>query len=212
MKLAVWGGLVLVLVAVVVAGTWSLIRSTGSLGPMQASFLQNRDDYGAVPDFSLTERSGRMVTLKELRGRFWIADFIFTRCTGTCPILGARMTSLARTLSAGPADRELRFVSFTVDPDWDTPAVLNRYAASLGLADPRWLFLTGPRTELYRLIGEGFRLSVAQAEPGQVATGELITHSERFVLVDPEGRIRGYYHGSDEDSVRKLMADLQALR
>jgi protein SCO1/2 len=230
LKLFVWGGLALVLTAVVAAGAWTLLRESrlagAALPGSQATYLEGGGDYGGVPDFSLTERSGRTVGLKDLRGHFWIADFIFTRCTGTCPILSAHMTTLARRLSgasgsagtAGPTNAtgsatpaDLRFVSFSVDPQWDTPEVLDRYAASLGGVDPRWLFLTGPHDTMHRLIGEGFHLSVAEKQPGEAAAGELITHSDRFVLVDPAGRIRGYYHGDDEESVRTLVADLEKL-
>jgi len=203
-RLAVWSGIVLVLAVVVAWGAWSL---TGSPAPRTA--LQQRGDYGVVPDFSLTERSGRTVTSRDLAGRFWVADFVFTRCTGVCPLLTARMSSLVHALRS---ERDMRFVSFSVDPEYDTPEVLSRYAAAQGADDERWLFVTGRHEALYRLIGEGFKLSVASQEPGQPQAGELITHSDRFVLVDPQGRIRGYYHGDDEETIGRLADDLAALR
>jgi protein SCO1/2 len=90
--------------------------------------------------------------------------------------------------------------------------VLREYAARYDAGDA-WLFVTGDRAALYALIGEGFRLSVAERTPGAaVDTGELITHSDRFVLVDAEGRIRGYYHGADADAVPKLLRDLRAIQ
>jgi protein SCO1 len=214
-QIAVWGGLAAVLLVVVAAGAWRLMRDVGAAGTArtgpQAGYLEGTGDLGAVPDFKLTERSGRTVTREDLAGHFWIADFIFTRCTGVCPVLGARMASLAKSLRSVPQAEELRFVSFSVDPEWDTPEVLSRYATGLGNVDSRWLFLTGPHDELYRLIGEGFHLSVAQAPP-DAAAGELITHSNRFVLVDPAGRIRAYYHGDDEESMTRLVRDLEKLR
>lgn len=215
----IWGGLGLVLAFVVAAGTWNLLQGTTARqaadGRPGAGVLEGPDDFGAVDPFTLTERSGRTVTLEDLSGSWWIADFIFTRCTGICPILTTRMASLGRRLPELPAGENVRFVSFTVDPDWDTPEVLDAYArqAAAGGADlGRWLFLTGPRDVMYRLIGESFRLNVAERGDEPAAEGELITHSDRFVLVDPEGRIRGYYHGTDEESVARLVQDLESLR
>lgn len=206
MSRAVWVGLSAVLGLVVVAGAWSLLAG----GAIPPTVLEGTDDFGPVPHFDLLDRTGAAVTLDDLAGDWWVADFIFTRCTGVCPLLTTRMAALTRRI--GP---DVRLVSFSVDPDHDTPDVLARYAARVGqpAADAhRWLFLTGPRPEMYRLIGEGFRLNVAAAAPGAAAEGELITHSDRFVLVDPEGRIRGYYHGTDEASVDRMVRDLESLR
>lgn len=165
---------------------------------------------GALPDFALTERSERTVRRADLAGMPWVADFIFTRCTGMCPALSTRMADVRRR--AAEAGLAARFVSFSVDPGHDTPAVLRDYAARYGAGDD-WLFLTGPRDALYALIGGGFKLSVAERPPAAVAAGdELIAHSDRFVLVDGDGRIRGYYHGTDAAMVDVLLRDLAALR
>jgi len=105
-----------------------------------------------------------------------------------------------------------RFVSFSVDPTHDTPEVLREYAGRFS-PDAGWLFVTGERDALYRLIGQGFRLSVAERTPGEGEdSGELITHSDRFVLVDAAGNIRGYYHGIEPESVPALLRDLSALQ
>jgi protein SCO1 len=164
--------------------------------------------FDPVPAFSLTSSDGATVTLETLRGRLWVADFIFTRCTGVCPLLSGRMLALQRALRGRD---DIRLVSFSVDPDYDTPAVLAAYARDHGADASRWLFLTGRREVLHALIGKGFHLAVAQAPDGTVAPGELITHSDRLVLVDREGRMRGYYHGSEEETVRRLLADIDAL-
>ena len=212
-KVLIWGVLAAVLAAVVAGGVVALMPGSGA-APAPSQSLSDPGDYGSLPAFSLTERSGRRVGLDDLAGRYWIADFIFTRCTGVCPILTARMSSLAPALAGIPGGDQVRLVSFSVDPSWDTPEVLSRYAAAsaAGAAGDRWLFLTGPSEDLYRLIKDGFRLSVAERSEGfaEVA-GDLITHSDRFVLVDPSGRIRGYYHGTDEESVAKLLVDLGRL-
>ena len=197
----IWGALGAVVTAVVAAGVWSLIdRQPDSDLPVLAE----------VPAFALTERSGRSVTEAELQGRPWVADFIFTQCSGVCPILSSRMAGLQRALK--DARIQARLVSFSVDPTRDSPQVLRNYAERLR-ADPEgWLFVTGDRSRLYSLIGDGFQLSVAERAPNEAEDStDLITHSDRFVLVDRDLQIRAYYHGTDEDVVERVMADLQRL-
>jgi len=197
----VWLGLSAVVAVVVLAGLWSL-RGRAPRG-------DSPPVLGTLPSFSLIERSGRPVSSADLAGRPWVADFVFTRCSGMCPALSTRMAELRRKLRE--QGLSARLVSFSVDPSHDTPAVLTEYAGRFG-ADDDWWFVTGDRDALYQLIGQGFRLSVAERSPTASDTdGELITHSDRFVLVDGEGRIRGYYHGIDADAVPALLRDLAAL-
>lgn len=198
----VWIGLGAVIVFVLVAALWSLRSTVGSATEPPV--------IGPVPAFTLIERSGRPLSRDDLAGRPWVADFIFTRCTGMCPALSTRMAELRRRLRE--QGLQARLVSFSVDPSHDTPEVLREYAAHFG-ADESWLFVTGDRDALYQLIGQGFRLSVADRPTEQAADGdELVTHSDRFVLVDAAGRIRGYYHGADLDAVPMLLRDLAALQ
>jgi protein SCO1/2 len=198
---AIWLGLGAIIVVVILAGLWSMRRATPDGAPPV---------LGEIPPFTLVERSGRAVSRDDLAGQAWVADFIFTRCTGMCPALSARMNELRRRVR--DAGLQARLVSFSVDPNHDTPDVLRDYATRYA-ADDAWLFVTGERGALYRLIGEGFKLSVAERAPGQASDGgELITHSDRFVLVDAGGRIRGYYHGTEPDSVAALLRDLAALQ
>jgi cytochrome oxidase Cu insertion factor (SCO1/SenC/PrrC family) len=160
-------------------------------------------DYGTVPEFSLTERSGRTVTLKNLIGKVWIADFIFTSCAGTCPTMTAQMRSLQNTL---PVD--IGLVSFTVDPSRDTPAVLTRYAQQMGADSERWLFLTGDRQTLSDLTIKGFKLALNDTEGSET---EPITHSSRFVLIDRKGHIHAYYSSSDPEDMKRLIEDAREL-
>jgi protein SCO1/2 len=163
---------------------------------------------GALPDFRLTERSGRLLSLADLRGRPWVADFIFTQCAGACPAMTARMVRLRRDLSP-----DVRLVSFTVDPAHDTPEVLARYAATFR-ADESWHFLTGPQKDLYDLSVGGFKLAAMEVPAGEQAAGGdgPFLHSSKFVLVDGEGVIRGYYDSTDEQAMRALVTDASALR
>ncbi len=161
---------------------------------------------GVVPDFALLERSGRTVTPGDFAGTPYIADFMFTRCTGICPALSTRMAEIRR--SAAQASLPVRFVSFSVDPLHDRPEVLRSYAEQIGADVDDWYFLTGDRDALYALIGKGFKLSVIE---GGTDGGELVTHSDRLVLVDGAAQIRGYYRGPEPDTADRLLRDLAAL-
>lgn len=160
-------------------------------------------DYGLVPDFHLVERSGREVRRAELAGAPWVADFIFTRCSGSCPALSARMTKLQDALG----DR-VRMVTFSVDPEHDTPRVLSEYASRLG-ASNRWLFITGDTSELRKLVTDGFHLSAV--EKNVSAAEPLLTHSDRFALVDENLHIRQYYLGTEDGCIDQLRGDLESL-
>ena len=193
-----WGLLIIALVLVVAATAVQRLRRPEPPPVMWS-----------VPDFALTNRDGRTVTLKDLKGAPWVADFIFTRCPASCPMMTARMARFNRGL---PRDLPVRLVSFSVDPKYDTPAVLQTYAQSFKAPD-RWLFLTGDGEQIYRLSKEGFKLGIDNTPqaPTATPTAEPILHSTRFVLVDGEGRIRGYYDGEDEEAMAQLRRDLRAL-
>jgi cytochrome oxidase Cu insertion factor (SCO1/SenC/PrrC family) len=156
-------------------------------------------DYGAVPSFSLTERSERRITLDDLRGYVWIADFIFTNCAGPCPLMTQRMAALQEEL---PLKKGLRLVSISVDPERDTPEVLRSYAEAAGARKDLWLFLTGERAAIFKLAVEGFHMG---------STSDPLLHSTRFALVDRQGRIRGYYDYADEGMMTRLRADVTRL-
>lgn len=160
-----------------------------------------------VPDFTLTERSGQPFGLNDLRGHVWVADFIFTNCAGTCPIMTTAMTEIQKTALAEKLD-DVKLVSITVDPERDTPEVLQRFADGYGALKDRWYFLTGDGAAIQQLANKGFLLSAATS--GGPAE-EPIIHSNRFVLVDRQGRIRGYYDGTEEESVAQLLKDLKKL-
>lgn len=155
-----------------------------------------------VPPFSLTERSGRTVEAGDLRGRVWIASFIFTRCPDVCPAITARMASFQEPL----ARAGVQLVSFSVDPSHDTPEVLSAYAARVG-AGSNWWFLTGAREVITTLLRDGFHVAFASDDSG--VSG--ITHSDRLMLVDRTQHIRGSYHASDPDEMAALVRDATRL-
>lgn len=167
-------------------------------------------DYGEVPDFELTERSGRTVSRAELLGQVWAVDFIFTTCAGPCPLMS---TNMKRLQAALPDREDVRLVTMTVDPERDTPEALSEYARRYGADPERWLFLTGGKQELYDLIQTGFLQAVDDGSltpDGQPGPG-IITHSTRFTLVDRAGRIRGFYFGSEEEVVEAILPDIERL-
>jgi protein SCO1/2 len=157
-----------------------------------------------VPEFVLVERSGTDVRLSDLLGRVWVADFIFTHCAGPCPLLSAQMQALQAPLREMP---DARLVSFSVDPERDTPGVLSEYADRYLADKDRWLFLTGEKARVYSVILEGFQLGVGGVEAGT----DQIMHSLRFALVDKKGRVRAYYDGTDPGLPRKLLPELRML-
>lgn len=168
--------------------------------------LERLARYGPAPDFSLVERSGRPLSAGDLRGRVWIADFIYTQCQDTCPLQSRAMAALQADLKAYG---DLRSVSITVDPLTDSAALLSRYADRYGADPERWLFLTGELREIRRIVQEGFRLSAAPVE-GQTLD-PVVFHSSRFVLVDREGEIRGYYDSNDPQALKRLRENALSL-
>ncbi len=156
--------------------------------------------YGEVPDFELTAATGEVFRGHALRGKIWIADFIFTNCAGPCPRMSSQMRLIQNSLADIP---ELRLVSFTVDPVRDTPEVLAAYARRYQAQPGRWYFLTGPREALHNLSRNAFKLGDVDGS---------LNHNTHFVLVDRQGRIRAYYPTSDGIDLNKIRADVEALR
>jgi protein SCO1/2 len=156
--------------------------------------------FGMVPEFVLTDQTGQPFrSTQVLSGHVWLANFIFTNCMGPCPRMTSQMKTVRETAKAGP---DLQVVTFTIDPDRDTPEVLAAYAKRFN-ADPRnWHFLTGSRADLRKLSWDTFHLSDVNGQ---------LDHSTRFVLIDRKSRIRGYYDTSDAEGIPQLMKDIQKV-
>ena len=182
---AAWALMVLVMVSVIAASLWR--REL----PVMA----------AAPAFELIDQDETPVTLESLRGSVWIADFIFTQCAGPCPIMTAKMAKLQQE-SASP---NVRFVSFSVDPQRDTPAVLKEYGAKFGADPKRWKFLTGPQDAIFT-TARGMMVTALPA-----SEQNTILHSERFILIDAEGNIRRYYDSNDAKDMESLKRDAAML-
>ena len=172
------------------------------LRQLEVNALRQRtvSSYGSVPEFSLINQDGKNFGSADLRGKIWIADFIYTTCPGPCPMISSRMSELQEPLK----NTDVHLVSFSVDPVKDTPQVLRGYAEKLQAEPGRWDFLTGPQSTIYNLSRNGFKLAVGEEKGVPI-------HSTRMILVDRHGEIRGYYDAAEADAVTKLVADTTHL-
>ena len=166
--------------------------------------------YREVGDFSLTDQKGRALTAASLRGKVWIANFVFTSCTAECLVLSKRMSNLEKRFAANP---NVGFVSFSVDPGTDTSARLAKYAALYDAGD-RWSFVTGDSAAMETLIKDRFLLPVAQSpEEAAALQKAMLIHSDRFAIVDRKGMVRAYVNGMQpvaEDQVASVVETLLA--
>ncbi len=196
-----WAPLLVIVVGAVSVFLWAgLVRFA-----RQAPALE---PLGTLPAFDLIERRQAPLRLDDLRGKVWVANFMYTSCVEVCPLQSAEMARL-QTAFADHAD--LRLVSISVDPERDTPAVLTAYAENFRADPERWFFATGEPDAVARLAQEGFRLSAASYVSGEDGEDYAFIHSNRFVLVDRQGRIRGYYRSTDPDDLARLRRDLTVL-
>jgi protein SCO1/2 len=171
--------------------------------------LEGLKAFGAVPEFSLIERDGRRITLSDLKDKVWIVNFIYTNCPDTCPIQSAQMREIQED---SKNEKDLRLVSITVDPERDTPEVLTEYANRFSADPERWFFLTGEKETIYKFAQEGFRLGAVEIpHEKRPESGATHTHSPRFVLIDREAQIRGYYVSTDAEAMKRLRRDLKVL-
>src|SRR5580704_17806383 len=155
--------------------------------------------FGDIPEFQLTAQTGQPFDSKTLDGHVWVADFIYTTCTGPCPMMTTHMRQLQNSTVEYP---DVLLVSITVDPAHDTPAVLAEYAGHFKQDPSRWFFLTGEQEKLNDLGVHGFKLNSVDGS---------LTHSSRFVLVDRRRRIRGFYTYGEDGFMPQLMHDVRQL-
>ncbi len=193
-----------------------------ALGAAVAFALSHRHEglpvYYDAPAFSLTDQDGAPFDGAQLRGSAWVANFIYTNCPDVCPLMTANLVALRDSLRAAGALKGLRFVSFSVDPERDTPPVLaafaRRYHIQGGPAE--WAFLTGPAARLRSLLLDGFHVGVsaggAPADSAHAEAPTLITHSSQVLLIDGRGRVRGIYAGTDPADLHRLARELGRVR
>jgi len=163
--------------------------------------------YGTVPPFHLVDEHGAPYTTESMLGHVAVVDFVFTRCSASCPRLTARMSELQARLARDRSD--VRLVSFSVDPENDTPAVLAAYAARAHADPARWSFVTGGADDVTRAVVLGFKVSAAKVDHG--ANDYEVTHGNWFVVVDRAGALRGYYSTEESSDFETLVADVERL-
>ncbi len=184
--------------AAILALTWMQLKSSRqpALPPLPV--------LASAPDFAFTSQTGVPIKRADFAGKIWIADFIFTRCAGPCPVMTERLSELQRALAAGLDD--VRLVSVTVDPEYDSPEVLAKYAARFGADPARWAFLTGEPAAIEKFTTKGMLLALAKDGEGAPI------HSQKFVVVDPSGNIRAYRDLNDPALLPNLLQDIENLR
>jgi len=194
-----WWKVIVILIPVITLGLLLWLRH------IEVAALQQRtvSSYGTVPSFQFVNQNGQSFGSAQLAGRIWIADFIYTTCPGPCPMISTRMSEIQKPLEK----TDVHLVSFSVDPEKDTPQVLRGYADKLQAEPNRWDFLTGPKSAIYKLSHDGFKLAVSDGSDAQ----GIPVHSTRMVLVDRHGEIRGFYEATAADAVTKLLADTNHL-
>lgn len=168
------------------------------------STLHYKKKYHTIANFSLINQNGKTITEKDYEGKIYVADFFFTTCQTICPIMTNHMVKIQETLKDQP---DILLVSHTVMPEIDTVAQLKKYAREKGVDDSRWNLLTGKKKEIYDLA----RKSYLAAKDNPYEENDLI-HTENFILVDGQRRIRGFYDGTDPKAIQKLLEDIEILQ
>lgn len=168
--------------------------------------------FQTIPSFSLTNETGKTFDSKSLKGKIFVASFFFTRCTTICPKITSQVSRVQDTFLGDP---EVQLLSISVDPKFDQPEQLALYAKRFDANKDQWHFLTGEKKIIYPLVLKGFHVPLADASEYDAAIknpDETFIHSERLVLVDKEGIIRGFYDGTDKKEVDRLLVEIKVLK
>jgi protein SCO1/2 len=166
--------------------------------------LQYVKKYHVISDFSLTNQNGKKITQEDYNDKIYVADFFFTTCQTICPIMTDNMVKIQEKLKN---DNEILLLSHTVTPEIDSVAQLKKYALEKGVNDSKWNLVTGDKKVIYNLA----RKSYLVAKDVPYSDNDLV-HTENFVLVDKKKRIRGFYDGTDSESIEKLLEDIKILK
>jgi protein SCO1 len=196
-RIFAWGALAIVLAAVVALFVRAQMNRSGL--PRLAQ----------VQPFVLTNQLGETFSSRELLGKVWVADIIFSRCAGPCPRMTEEMSKLQNAFAAREG---LALVTLTTDPEYDTPGVLKKYSEKFGADSSRWKFLTGTKPAIREVAAGSFKLaSVEKEEAERQNPNDLFIHSTIFVLVDKNGFMRGVYESLEPGFQEKIQADIQSL-
>ncbi|WP_305953192.1 SCO family protein [Emticicia oligotrophica] len=167
--------------------------------------------FHQIPPYKLIDQEGKEFSTEQLKGKIYVADFFFSRCGTICPKLS---NSLSRVQSIFSADTNVRIVSHSVDPKYDSAAVLKKYAQKYDAKPGKWYFLTGDKKAIYDIAIKGYKLPVADASEYDSkirSVDETFIHSEKLLLIDKEGYIRGIYDGTYNPDVERLIGEVKVL-
>lgn len=167
--------------------------------------------YHTIPNFSFIDQNNKIFDSKITKGKIYISNFIFTRCGLICPKVSSQME---RVQDAFLSKKDVLIVSHTVDPKFDTPEILNKYAKKHDALYGKWYFVTGDKAELYRMALKGYFVPISDASVYNKAItnpDEAFIHSEKMILVDKEGIIRGFYDGTDPKEIDRLIVEVKIL-
>ena len=160
--------------------------------------------YHTIPDFQFTDQDGRTLTNKDIEGKFYVADFFFTTCKSICPKMAAQ---LYRVQDKFEAVDDFVILSHTVYPENDSVPVLAAYADKVHAIGDKWHFVTGDKKAIYDIARQGYFVTASKGDGGP----DDFLHSEMFILVDKDRKIRGYYEGTSTVEVNDLIGDIKAL-
>jgi len=169
------------------------------------STLQHVKKYHRIADFSLINQNGDTITQENYRDKIYVADFFFTTCPTICPIMTANLVEVQAALVNDP---EVLLLSHSVTPEIDTVAQLKKYAIEKGVNDAKWNLVTGDKKQIYELARKSY---LAVQEDGDGGPFDMI-HTENFILVDKQRRIRGFYDGTKEEEMDRLLSDIEILK
>ncbi len=203
LKFAVFIAVVLILTfGIILASRW-FDSKPGYFGP-EIQDASGKTVFQKVPDFSFQDQDGKVIRFEGHPGKIKLVNFFFSRCASICPRMSLQLSGLQQKLGPEWSGRYVAF-SISVDPEHDTVPVLKQYASQYQRNGSNWHFLTGDKNEIYRIAAKGYQL-------GAAAAGENdFIHSDKIVLVDAEGLIRGYYSGTDPKAMKALGRDLKWL-
>ena len=166
---------------------------------------KEKEEHFTVPGFSFINQENKTLTNDFVKDKIWVADYFFTKCNSICPKLA---THLKKVQDAFKRDDNVRIVSFTVDPERDTPQALQSYAEGYGADAARWQFVTGEKRDLYGFARKGLFIVATDGDGGE----DDFIHSENLVLIDTHKHIRGYYDGTSDSQVDQLIKDIERLK
>jgi len=169
------------------------------------STIQYKRKYHKIEDFSFTNQNGKTITQKDYEGKIYVADFFFTTCQSICPVMTKNMAEIQKEILN---DNDVMLLSHTVIPEIDTVAQLKRYAIKKGVNDAKWNLVTGSKKEIYALARKSY---LAVKDDGDGGAYDMV-HTENFMLIDKKRQIRGFYDGTKQDDIKKLVNDIHHLK